>query len=327
MKTRQRMFATVALLSIAPSSVEELNAVYETGSKIVYTETSTTELTATDVTMSIGDHELPPEAAEGMKAEIEEVEEQSISYTTEVLETEDGVPTKVRRSFETIEQSTSKASEDTELTGVLVGRIIVIEQDGEDVSVEIDDDGDRVDEEFLARHKLTNEIDALLPEDDADVGDTWTLPRKFLEEMAGLQSIRFFEDDDEDEAFDEQLLEAAQLEGQAKFEEIEEHKGLRCAKITFTLEMSAEVDDPAFLDEDEEAEAEGDIGGSVTVSMEVDGTLWFAMAEGRPVELKAKMGGDMDVDMFFSSERFDMNIEFSLEVDGSQHGEWANEDE
>ena len=103
-----------------------------------------------------------------------------------VMAHEDGSPTKVKRSFDTVESTSSRAGREGEMQETDADSPM----DGETLILSLDDDGDVVAElesgddpdegSMLEGHSLTLALDALLPDEDVDAGDSWEIEKDAL---------------------------------------------------------------------------------------------------------------------------------------------------
>jgi hypothetical protein len=107
------------------------------------------------------------------------------------LESEEGRPTKVRRTFETIDAETSvtfgEDDNDSSSQGPLAGVVLelTVDEDGE-VSGELVDGDAPDDEELLEGHVLELCLDTLLPDDEVDADETWELDAEAVRQALSL---------------------------------------------------------------------------------------------------------------------------------------------
>ena len=107
-----------------------------------------------------------------------------------LLEGGDGAPAKVRRSFETVSGEFSMTMRDEELEmssdSPFDGLVIeLVDVDGE-VEVEVVEGSEPDEDEALEGHSLRLALDALLPDDDVEAGDTWDLEADAVKRALGF---------------------------------------------------------------------------------------------------------------------------------------------
>ncbi len=281
-----------------------------------------------DMTVSINGQELPSEALEAMRAEMPgagENTERVVSITL-VKQAEDGVPTRVRRYWESIEREDSREEADEWKGSPLEERALLLSVDEDEVVAEIDDDGATIDDEFLAHHQLEFACDALLPKGEVSVGETWKLDDAQTAIVLGFArgpEIFGSEDEEGDDPFEELLREAADESLEVTFEAYEDHAGERCAVLTFAGTVAVESDDPgAIFGESEDGQQ-----GSMVLEMEFEGRVLFDIEAGRVVELHQEFEGTLDMIMEMTEEMegtellIEMNVRMNLK--GSEHDTWS----
>ncbi|MFT5289131.1 MAG: hypothetical protein ACI8QS_002998 [Planctomycetota bacterium] len=281
-------------------------------------------------------------------------EERRMVIRDRVLSVEDGVPTKVRRTFDKMSGSSSAAFGDQEMESELESPFdgITLELTGEDGEVEIEVvDGDAPAEEHLVGQVLGLTIDALLPESDAEEGDTWTIEGDALAHalMIDLQSHYFArpERDAEERGGGGRrgprggggrtgggvigLLSGADLTGDAELVAAEEDgDDGPVARVRFTAEASGEVE--------QQAQGGGDRGGrggggegETTYTVELEGELVFSLKDHRPVslEVEAKVTriSDRTFDRGERSMRSTREEEGTLEISLEVSSEAVSEDD
>lgn len=105
-----------------------------------------------------------------------------ISYTERVVEHEDGKPTTVKRTFDTIGGMASmlmgEESRDMDIESMMEGKTVIVRSDDGDIVTELEDEEADV-ESMLEGHQLVNLLDGLLPEDDS---------RQWEADLAALKS-------------------------------------------------------------------------------------------------------------------------------------------
>ena len=102
----------------------------------------------------------------------------SLTTTDVVLAAEEGAPTRIQRTFDEVSGESSfemrGEAQDVEMESAFEGLTIVLSAEGDEVEVEVTD-GDAPEEERLEGHSLALSLDRLLPEDEVEVGDEWSI--------------------------------------------------------------------------------------------------------------------------------------------------------
>jgi len=199
-------------------------------------------------------------------------ETRSVVLLDQHLESEDGRPTKVRRTFETIDVETSvtfgESDDDSSSQGPLAGVVLelTVDEDGE-VSGEVVEGDAPDDEELLEGHVLELFLDALLPGDEVDADDTWELDTDAVARALTLALSPKLFPTPEPEAVEAgagrgeggrrgrgrrggaaaRFLQDAEWEGQATLQATdEEYDDEACTVISLELEASGELPESGF---------------------------------------------------------------------------------
>lgn len=264
----------------------------------------------------------------------------------EVLATEDGRPTVVRRTFDTLEGSTSfqfgdrygESQNDTPLAGSILE---IRDEDGE-VVVEMVE-GDQVDDTLLEGHLPTLSLDALLPEDSVEVGDSWELDSEAVLRSLGFDvATKLYAAPEREEGGEgrggrrgrgaggggqrgggaQMLFTTCDWDATATLSsETEEIDGLLCQVVE--IEMKGEGE----LPEREPGAGDGRRGGrafslSPTANVlenaheiELEGQLFFSVEDKRPVLFR--IGGTLHQESEIERSRGDMNMRIETTQDGT----------
>ena len=243
------------------------------------------------------------------------------------LESEDGAPTRVRRTWEQIsaESSTTFGDRDmqTEFETPLeeVTLELTYDEDGELV-IEVVEGSEPDEEEVLEGHLMDLALDALLTEDEVEEGDTWELEGEALVRALGLDlesalfrrvppdfgggegregrggGRRFGGGRGESPSLG-MLFGEAEWEAEAKVEsEEEEQDGLTCVLIVFEARGEGDLEEPERdSDRRELAFGPGEPTSRVpetSYEIELEGKFWFCVENGHPVRLEVE--GTIELD-------------------------------
>jgi hypothetical protein len=258
----------------------------------------------------------------------------------QVMEGQGAIPKKVRRSFETIEEASEMTfgdeTRESEREGPLQGLTVEMTRDEAGaVSVEVVEGQEPDDEKLLEGLELTLALDALLPEGEVELGASWELEDAAVRRaLSGALDARLFpEAQPEEGAGGERgqgrrggpggrggaarLIALVEWKGKATLAEASaEHEGEPCAVLELELEAEGDVPEPRggggggrgfALGADaskapacERAELEG------TVSVRLEGKLYFSLARRAPVRLELE--GELSSDSTTERQREERTI-------------------
>jgi hypothetical protein len=300
---------------------ERIELVYREGVEISLTRKETMRIALESQSFLVDGEEVPPDEMEEDEGEASTTIETILRSRDRVLASEQGRPTRVRREFEELSEKTLEDGEESERTGPLEGRALLLDEDAGEVKVELEGDGEEVDEQYLEGHRLTDPIEALLPQEEVAIGDSWEVEDAALRELFGIDASgpTLFEDDEGEEAHPFDALEdGSTVTADVEFTAIEEHDGLRCAVLAFTYELQAETD------------ARGEFAKVFDLEMHGEGRLWWSLAEARPVAMEHDFEGTLEVR---SGIRLEMEEEEEKEtvldstmassIEGQGSSEWS----
>ena len=256
------------------------------------------------------------------------------------LESADGRPTLVRRTFETVEtesiRSFGENTREESSQGPLAGLVLElsVHADGE-VEVEILEGETPDDESLLEDLVLTLTLDAFLPAAEVDLGESWTLESDAIVHALGLAIDRkLFPEPERAEGGEGRgrrgrrgggsavrLFQQGGWDGQATLEATdEEHEGEPCAVIKIELECSGELPEPSF----------GGFGGrgrwfspvfeppfavvESTFEVELEGRLIFSTESRRPIRLELE--GDLFTERELERDREGATVVIRTAQDG-----------
>jgi hypothetical protein len=246
-----------------------------------------------------------------------ELEEEHVDRVREV---EEGRPKLVERSFEKlagrIEVEAGERSLDIDLETPLSGVVLALER-GEAGAVEAKAIEGSAPDGSLDGHVLELALDALLPEGEVEEGATWELSSEAIRRALRVDhAMALYRMPAEEEggqgagrgrrrggsgSGDLRLLAQAEWKGKAKLAALDEEVGgARAAKIELELEAKGEIEDPA--------PPQGGGRGlalpaalATTYSIELEGSLTFAIEARRPLELTLE--GPVTVESVSERER------------------------
>jgi hypothetical protein len=288
----------VLVLTVLSTGGERFEARYPEGSQLVHSQQDSFEATVDDVTLNGASQ--GPEALEEF-SHLSTLEERTIRYHDTVLAATEGRPTRVRRVFDELRKHTTDNGQERDEVGPLEGKSVLASEQEGTTTVEIEDDGDEVDEAYLADHPVIRCADYLLPDEPVEVGDDWQLDEDDLRRFTGMDSSPlYFESDLDDkvEGLYQEFQEGCTVRGKAEFAEIVERDGVRCALVEFEVELElveTKLDDLEIfgIDEDDMEFVTGAMG----FELGSRGKLWYALAEGRPVAMEMDAEGTIDMRM------------------------------
>lgn len=322
--TRTLALAPLAMILLAPDG-ERLAYAHREGDSILYVRSSSLRMALDEISASVNGITIPPAVLEESGFRLPSQDERTETRgRDDFLDVVDGRPTRVRRTFERLRRTTTEDEEEHEKIGPLEGHSIVITHDGDEAVAELEGDDEAVEERFLERHRPDWSGVCLLPEDEVEVGDTWPPEEEALRRFAGLtrSELLFEPDQEENRALDEFMRENAEASGTVSLTRLEERDGLRCAVLTFSIEVEGELDDFTRMGVDLGEDVE-DVSARIQVEFELAGSLWFAVEEGHPVALEQSIEGTME--FFVSGTRLErgQRLRIELHASGPIEGESA----
>jgi len=240
----------------------------------------------------------------------------------------EGAPTQQLREFESVELSSVQFMGDDEMANEREGRLHEVTlalkiEDGETVC-EVEDGVEPDEEDALEGHRLGLGLDFALPTDEVEEGDTWELDNDSVRAILGLDVERALFGGSPGRPEGEEggrgrggwrgrggrrsggfgTLVQAEWEGEATLEAAEvDLDGVKCCLIALSFEASGEYEPP---EREWGGRGRGRGGRSlafglpyttrvvgVTYESELEGKLWFAIEELRPVQLEVE--GDVSI--------------------------------
>lgn len=266
----------------------------------------------------------PVEGRGGMGSMSSDVEYKEV-HVDKYVETGDGKPVKVKRSFEELGGSRSMSFGDeersSEVETPLAGLTVLLSGEEGDVTAEVVDGKQPEDEKAFEKQKLALFLDGVLPAKDVEDGATWDLTKEQVLSVLRLDTHRGLYPPPQREGEegggegggrrgggrmgggvgDLRLLLDADWKGKAKLADADEEiDGLRCAVIELELTASGELPMPEMRGggrrERMFAPAPGALGNSYEI--ELEGKLTFDLAAKRPhsLEIEGEVSNTMDME-------------------------------
>jgi len=276
--------------------------------------------------------------------------ESGIRVTDEYAALGDGRPTKLSRTFDGLESSTTVNTmtnfggeqQDFEASSDLEGATVLFVWDEDDEEYEITFEDGESDDDLLGGLNEDMDLRVFLPEDDVSAGDSWTVELEDLaplatpggnlqlvpDEMEGAEDmdLDFFEEIGED--FAEEFGELFEGECVCTFKEIREKGGEKLAEIAIDIEIASAANIADMLMEVVNAIGE-QFGGeapemdieSADINFDFDGegTLFWNMSVGRAesFEISGEAIIGFELAVLIEAEGDSQTIEASIEMSGT----------
>ena len=334
MNTICRALGTLLGASVLAGGGEELASRYQEGWTLRVEDAHVETFRLVSTRLLVHGEEVP--TGEQLDEVEVEVEEFSSVFLDRYVAVEDGRATELQRTFVELQRTTQGIEGESEDRGVLEDRTLVLELDGDgDVIATLEGEED-VDERFLEHFELTYDVDVLLPSEEVEEGDSWSLEGEELERLLGLAQGPTYcdeEEDDDDEELDELVREASEIELTATLDAIEEYQGQRCGRIEVEISMVAEdlELDPALLGMDptdfgvEDPESVDAIA-RVDLQMSVEGVVWVSLEERRPMETAFETEASMTVALVLDGGEMELSFVLEFEIELSDETRWERVD-
>ncbi len=242
-----------------------------------------------------------------------------------VLEGEGSRPKKVRRTFETLAETSAQTfgeeSRDDSREGPLQGLVLELSVDEEGhATAELIEGQSPDDGSLLEGHELALGLDALLPSEEVEAGASWELDVEAVKRaLSTVLDARLFPEPEPSQEGGggrggrrrgmrggmSRLLASIQWEGRSTLVELaEERDGETCALVEIELEGQGDMPEPRFRGAGgrsypPEPFPSGLPGGTITVRLE--GKFFFSTARRAPVALELE--GEVTADSTFEGER------------------------
>jgi hypothetical protein len=287
----------------------------------------------------------PVEASFGADATSEE--ERHIVQLDHIQAGTKGRPTHVRRTFDTLEGTASMTFGENELDSEaecpLEGVVLDLIVDEEDeLSLEIVDG--EADDEWLVGHRPELALDALLPQDEVAEGDSWDLESESIARALGIDVAPVLFQRAEPEEGEGgggrrggrfggggslESLSHIEWEGEATLTAASvDRDGVACAEIEISIEGTGDVPQPeggfgggrrrmprdtrgtavALVASAVPAVFAVPVQGENTISVKLEGTLYFALEARRPLSMHLRGEVETERNMERSNGDFSMSM-------------------
>ncbi len=288
-----RPLFVLAALTLLPATLEEAPALeWTAGSALTRTLAFNLELVLEDASVIVDGEEM-----DAPLLDVVQTIEGSETLIDTPIEVEDGRAVLLSRTFESTGLSVAVEAEgepdETDQETDLDGRTVLFRYDADDeeYSVEYSEDDADGDEDALEELVFDIDLRQLLPEDDVEEGDTWSIDPELLSYLTDPGGGLSYEDDEEEE---DQGREAAMEEMydnvDGDFEmtyigEIEEDD-----RTLFVVGLAVDVEGSTSWEEeidtsDAPFEIEGMKETTVTMAFELEGELAWDTSTGHLIRL------------------------------------------
>ena len=328
------LLLALPLLLVSPTLELEFSPEEGEAVTVTYQMDHELELTGVETVMILNGEENEQDEAETPEVTRRTVE--TVQFTDEFLEVDDGRPTKVKRTFEELSyvQTEIRTDEDgDEIESVDEGKSELAEisvvfewdDDEEEYTTTFADEDSELDEELLETLELTGHLCALLTDAELEEGDEWDLDVDVFHKMCapgGDHSVVMEseaategdEENDEDEEYSEQFNDNLEGDIVAEFKETREEDGVEVAVIGLTVELSTEVElvqeITVNFDTDGEMEAgEGQIVRTHQVYYDLEGELLWNTETGRAFSFVLEGDAELELCEALTTEMGEFSLE------------------
>jgi hypothetical protein len=306
------------LLSAAPRARgTELRYAPKAGTKITRTFTNPGQRTLASMKLVLGGEEHPTG-----EMEMTETFDQKIVLEDELVEVGKGWPTKLRRTFAEMSQSsTEKASmgerhheKSDARKSDLADSTVVFTWDAEKEEYQAAFDGKGHDDSLLADLVADVDLSGVLPGQAVSEGDEWTVDTAAFKSgiLQPGGEMRFHGDEPQPEAerqVGKDMFKAIRGDVHARFRGTREVEGAKVGVIELKAELSGDIE--AAADE----KRRGDEGTSISFRQEFEGELLWDVERNRARSYKLEATGSLSLKTHLA---FEANEE---KIEGEQ--EWA----
>jgi hypothetical protein len=251
-----------------------------------------------------------------------------VGVTEKYVETKDGKPVVLLRTYDKLKLDTEFGDDSTEVESFSEpeGKTISFKWDEEEGAYTKSYHESEGDEADLKELDVDMDLRALLPDKKVEKGDTWEVPAAKLGAVflpGGM--IAKSEGEEDAEAFEkirasleEQFLDALKdFKVTCTYKGTKEDEGLNVGEITFAYDGKMKLDLGSLIEEAidanrQEGMPEMDVKANLGVALKGDGTLLWNLAAGHMHNFEMHADADMDVDMAVHMQMGDMTQNMSL---------------
>jgi len=319
---------SASIVCIALAAGGELRTKYDTERTLRVTSETELTLETTDFSLERNGEPVDTSGFGGGGGSSTTVRLEHVDKATAVSE---GLPTALERHFESASRSGGEEGVDSPLDGETL--VLTMDEDG-DVTAELESGASPDRDTVLEGHRLTLPMDAFLPADGAEPGDSWELDAvAVLEGLGHTQSLALFppperpEGGSGDERGGERrrgppggrdagtvsaILSAADWDASATLqEETEVADGTECWVIALELEGEGQLEEQRMWGGGRgralgTPRALTPVMLTTEFEIEIEGRLLFSRELGRPVRLELE--GDFSIEMEMTRERGEMTM-------------------
>lgn len=289
----------------------------------------------------------------GRGGDMRSEQNRTIVMVDTILESKDGEPTRVRRTFENLDDQSLMTFGENERANERECPLneVVLElslEDGE-VKAEVLEGDEPDDERLLEGHHMTLALDALLPQEEVEADDSWKLEGEDL-----LQAMGF---DLENQLFPQPTRDEGEGDGEGRrggrgggrrgggmmgggngaadhfihaeweveaklIAEVEEYEGVECHVISLEAEGTGELPEPEMgggRDRDRQDQSFALLSTSMPIEnsfeIELEGKLYFSVEGGHPLHFEVE--GKVATESLREMERRDSFMVISISKEGT----------
>lgn len=296
------------------------------------------ELKLDEFALSVNGEEMPPDAMGGMQ-------EQSllvnlmIGVTDKYVETKEGKPTELLRTFDEVKLSAEAGEQKNDVHELeeIVGKTVRFKWNEDSQAYDRTFHESKGEDEELENLLADMDVMALLPEKKVSAGDTWEVSGEHLASVflpGGLMGKS--SKGDNDETFQEvQDALKAELEPalkdfkiQCKYKGSRDEGGVRVNEIAFTFDGQAKLDVSELMKKISEIQSGGqapetDVDAKVSLELKGEGTLLWDGAAGRmqAFDMQAEISASADISA--TVDQGGQSMEFKMTAASSGKATWA----
>jgi hypothetical protein len=230
--------------SFLATPVDELAFAPEDGTKLTRTFVTDAVLELDEVTLELNGNEQDADAGGFTITDTER-----IVVTDEILSSEEGRPTKLRRTFDEVLNETVYSAEaaeedqETEESSDLVGSTVLFVWDADAEEYEITDEAEELEEDLLAGLYEDMDLRLFLPDGEVEAEDSWSVDSDAMRDLmwpGGFMHYRAEgeEPDEDDEEVNRQIYENISGDITATYAGARDEDGTQVAVITIEAEIN-----------------------------------------------------------------------------------------